>query len=214
MSKAMVTWAAPVGAIRRLRFEGPPFVNWAFVLESAEGTALIDTGNPGLADELIAVLREQELAIDHILITHHHETHAANAPAVAAAFECPVWAHKENAPLCRRAGVEVDRTFTAGELLDGTLQVIEAPGHAPGNVAFWVPKQKAMLAGDVVMGLGPSDDEPLCLAGPHAGSTRDQIVADARALLAYDFTALLPAHGRPVPSGGHRVLNEWLSRSA
>lgn len=214
-SEQRVKWQQPIGSVQRLWFQGPPFENWAFVVRAGHETYLVDTGNPGLADELIARLEEEGIRPDAILLTHHHETHAANAPTVARHFGCPVWAHEESAPLCRQAGVDIDRTFTADQVFGGALQVIDAPGHAPGNVAFYYsPPEEAsgdqrgvILAGDVVMGLGPSEEQPLCLPG---GSDAAKVRADANNLLSLKFDALLPAHGRHIETDGPARLRSLL----
>lgn len=201
-----VTWESPVGSVGRIRFAGPPFINWAFVVSTDQGSILIDTGNPGLEGELVDLLREKEIRPSRVLLSHHHPTHSANAPAVADAFGCEIWAHADNAPLCRNEGVQVDRTFAAGDVIAGAVEVVDAPGHAPGNVAFYVRPGRVMLSGDVVMGLGSSADQPLCLPGAHAGAPSGQLEADVKHLLSYPFDVLLPAHGHHVESEAQSLV--------
>ncbi len=193
-----VRWEAPVGSVMRLWFAAPPFDNWAFAVRIDQSLYVIDTGTQGHAQSMIARFRERELRVDHILLTHHHETHTANAQALAEAFGATVWAHPESAPLCARLGVEIDRHFHPGERIGGLLEVIDAPGHAPGNVAFYWHPGRVMLAGDTVMGLGDSESRPFCLPGPHKGAPPSQVKEDARRLLSYEMDACLPAHGRHI----------------
>lgn len=199
-------WREPIGSVERLWFPPPPFENWAFVLQLAGATYLIDTGTAGFAQAMIERLNERGLRVDHILLTHHHPTHAANAPRVAEAFGAQIWAHRDSAPLLGEAGVTVHRAFAGGDRLAGELEVIDAPGHAPGNVAFYWPHERVLFAGDVVMGLGPSDEKPLCLGGPHPGATGADVKADAAKLLQYSMAVCLPAHGRAVLKEPHTVI--------
>jgi glyoxylase-like metal-dependent hydrolase (beta-lactamase superfamily II) len=43
----------------------------------------------------------------------------------------------------------VDRSLKDGDRL-GPLDVLHAPGHSPGHLAFWWPERKALFAGDAI----------------------------------------------------------------
>lgn len=207
-----VRWDTSIGSVMRMWFAPPPFENWAFVLPLDDGVYVIDTGTDGYADAMIDRLNERDIQVDHILLTHHHATHAANAPKVAQAFGATIWAHKESAPLCAQGGVTIDRVFHGGDVIGGALDVIDAPGHAPGNVAFYWRKERVMLPGDTVMGLGDSTAHPLCLPGPDKGASAAQVKEDARKLLSLDIAVCLPAHGRHVVEGNPIPYIEGLLR--
>jgi glyoxylase-like metal-dependent hydrolase (beta-lactamase superfamily II) len=43
----------------------------------------------------------------------------------------------------------VDQPLRDGDRL-GSLEVLHAPGHAPGHLAFWWPERRALIAGDAI----------------------------------------------------------------
>lgn len=43
----------------------------------------------------------------------------------------------------------VDRTVEDGDRI-GPLEVLHAPGHSPGHLAFWWPERRALFAGDAI----------------------------------------------------------------
>ncbi|GAP22984.1 MBL fold metallo-hydrolase [Leptolinea tardivitalis] len=48
--------------------------------------------------------------------------------------------------------VEVDRILINGELLPilSGIQVISSPGHTPGHISFYLPKENILIAGDAI----------------------------------------------------------------
>jgi glyoxylase-like metal-dependent hydrolase (beta-lactamase superfamily II) len=44
---------------------------------------------------------------------------------------------------------DVDEPIVDGSRV-GPLEVIQAPGHSPGHLAFWWPEQRALFAGDAI----------------------------------------------------------------
>ena len=51
--------------------------------------------------------------------------------------------------LGKKPSCEVDRHLKDGDHVGG-LQVLHAPGHTPGSLAFWWSGKRALLAGDIV----------------------------------------------------------------
>ncbi|MFI9718811.1 MBL fold metallo-hydrolase [Streptomyces sp. NPDC052396] len=90
----------------------------AYALRLPDGWALIDTGLPGHATEILAALGELGAApgdLRHIFLTHHHIDHIGNAAELAAATGAEVLAGAADAPVIRG----------------------EAPGPAPVFSADW-----------------------------------------------------------------------------
>jgi glyoxylase-like metal-dependent hydrolase (beta-lactamase superfamily II) len=96
-------------------------------------------------------------------------------------------------------------TFQAGDRV-GSLEVIAAPGHTPGHVAFLDRRDGTLFCGDAYSTLGgvatsskPNPRFPLpALATWH----RPTALASARALRDLDPARLAPGHGRIVESPG------------
>ena len=89
----------------------PGLVN-EYVLETADGDVLIDTGFPGSTDKILSALKmigKTPQDIKHILLTHAHPDHIGSAAALKQATGASVYAHAIAAPLIegtapRRAG--------------------------------------------------------------------------------------------------------------
>ena len=101
-------------------------------------------------------------------ITHAHPDHVGGSKAVCDALGVPFWAPANDAaaaeagrsvladskikPLMSRGNgfpaVEVARRLNEGDEVGG-FTVVDAPGHSPGQVAFWRESDRALVLGDV-----------------------------------------------------------------
>ena len=142
-----------------------------------------------------------------VLLTHHHGDHVGGAAHVAARYGVPVWAHAETA--ARLAGrVAVDRALGDGDRA-GPLVCVWTPGHAPGHLCFHAPASGALIAGDMVAGLGT------ILIDPSEGDM-SAYLASLERMRALAPTALLPAHGPVIADAdgklrayvAHRLMRE------
>src|SRR5262245_53377952 len=117
----------------------------------------------------------------NILITHGHRSHLGGLAALKKRTGAKVWAHEWEADIIaghRKAqaisvvpqwplqvyhlqlglalglGVhppcEVDAFLKSGDAI-GSIQVVHAPGHSPGHLAFFWPKRRALFAGDALV---------------------------------------------------------------
>jgi glyoxylase-like metal-dependent hydrolase (beta-lactamase superfamily II) len=93
---------------------------------------LIDAGGP--MAPLLATLRDQELTLDAVLLTHHHHDHVAELDAVLSGHPgVPVLIH----PLERALVSGSTGAITPGETIRcGKLEI--APLHTPGHTAGMV----------------------------------------------------------------------------
>lgn len=92
-----------------------------------------------------------------ILVTHHHPDHIGGVDSLRRRFGVPILAHEGTVE--RLSGsVTFDGTIEDGERFDcGRGRVLEAvytPGHAPGHLCFHELSTGAMIAGDMVAGVG------------------------------------------------------------
>ena len=75
-------------------------------------------------------------------------------PSLKELTGAPIKAHRLEAPLIEKAvGVEVG-PLEDGAVLPycGGIQLIWVPGHSEGNSAYYLKKQKAIIAGDTIFG--------------------------------------------------------------
>ncbi len=120
-----------------------------------------------------------------------------------------VWAHERLVRRLASRGVEVDRPFTVGEPLPGGIQAFQTARKS--EVAYWLPQQKAVVVGDVLLGAGAKPrptDEPLRLCPERwlEGATYDDLRESLAPLLELPVTRVLVSHGKPVLRGGGRAL--------
>jgi glyoxylase-like metal-dependent hydrolase (beta-lactamase superfamily II) len=125
-----------------------------------------------------------------------------------------VWAHERIVRRLASRGVEVDHPFTAGEPLPGGIQAIQTARAS--EVVYWLPRQKAVFVGDVLLGAGAkphATDEPLRLCPERwlEGASHDDLRESLAPLLDRSVTRVLVSHGEPVLRGGSRALETVLA---
>jgi len=137
---------------------------------------------------------------EHVLLTIHWHARSAEAPHV--------WAHKRTARLLANRGVELTDPV-GSRSLPGTIEAIETA--RPGEVVYWLPQQRAVAVGDVLLGAGakPRDTgEPLRLCPERwlGKATHGDLRESLAPLLEYPVESVLVSHGEPVLSGGAAAL--------
>jgi glyoxylase-like metal-dependent hydrolase (beta-lactamase superfamily II) len=117
--------------------------------------------------------------VRRIALTHGHRSHLGGAAALKRATGATIFAHAAEEDVLegrRRAapprlrllplsltrfrlglalGFPKHPRFTVDEPLDegdafGPFQVLHAPGHSPGHLAFWWPERRVLIAGDAI----------------------------------------------------------------
>jgi len=141
-------------------------VNCYFVRED-DGLTLIDTGIPGNAPKILAAARDLGQPIRRIVLTHAHGDHLGALDAlhqllpeaevlVSArdtrflAGDMTLDADEPQTKL--RGAYQTIATRPSRMLADGdrigSLQVISTPGHTPGHIALFDPRDGTLIAGD------------------------------------------------------------------
>lgn len=177
----------------------PPHTHTNCFVVGEEELAVIDPGASGKAlDPLLGWLDEltgKGGEVAWVVLTHHHEDHVAGLDEVLQHFASRLACSRETGELLDR---QPDRVLQDGDALEVggiELRAIACPGHAPGHLAFHLPGSRAILAGDLVAGIGT------VLVPPGEGDMAAYMeslekVAD---LAEEEGVALLfPAHGPPI----------------
>ena len=186
--------------------------NAAFVVTPA-GVVVIDAlGSPALATRLVAEIKKvTPLPITHVLVTHYHADHIYGLQVfkdlgakIIAHRAALIYLNSEMARLRLEASREqlfpwVDdktRLVEADEWIDGDTEFVignvvfqakpVGPAHTPEDLAFYLPSEKALFAGDLVFRsripfVGQADSR-------HWITALDQ-------LLAFDTKVIVPGHG-------------------
>ncbi|WP_291515478.1 hydroxyacylglutathione hydrolase [Bdellovibrio sp. ArHS] len=126
--------------------------NYVFVLiDEDQGQAVVV--DPGDAEPVLRFLKDRNIQLSGVLLTHHHNDHVGGVKAVARSFNAPIFAplkNKNQIPYATTYVQEGD-TLNVGRF---SFSVFELPGHTLGHVAYWCAEKKWLFSGDVVFGLG------------------------------------------------------------
>src|SRR4051794_23019110 len=198
----------------------------AYLVEEEDGLTVIDTTLPRSAGAIQAAARKLGRPIVRIALTHAHGDHIGSLDALAAALgDVEVLISTRDARLLEKdktpdpgepadakyrgsypgATTKPTRTFEPGERV-GSLEVVAAPGHTPGHVAFLDTRDRTLYCGDAYATLGgvatsakANPRFPLPAIGTWHPATE---LASARALRALDPARLAPGHGKVVEQPG------------
>jgi len=150
-------------------------VSNAYFVREADGLTLIDTSLAGSAGAIVAAARELGRPIRRIAITHAHSDHYGSLDALHAALpDAEVLVSARDARLLRGdrrkapdeprgrlfagfflppAKTAPTRFIAAGDRI-GSLEVVAAPGHTPGQLAFLDTRDRSLICGDAYLALG------------------------------------------------------------
>ncbi len=200
------------------------FVN-AYLVRDDDGLTLVDTTLPRSAKPILRAAERLGAPIARIALTHAHGDHVGSLDELAAALPgVEVLISARDARLLAKdmsldpgeprsklrggypgAATKPTRTFEHGDRV-GSLEVIAAPGHTPGHVAFLDPRDGTLYCGDAFSTLGGVATS----AKPHwrfplpAMATWDRAIEleSARRLAALQPARLAPGHGTVVEEPG------------
>lgn len=170
----------------------------SLALETDDGLVLIDPLAPPRE------LRRPE----HVLLTvfwHYRSTPSAKAKHV--------WASGRTVKALQNRGVTVTDPITAVAELPGGVLAFETARH--GEVVYWLPAQRALVAGDVLLAAGAKPRPTgyplrLCPERWLGKATHEDLRESLRPLLDLPVERVLVSHGKPVLRGGKRALERVL----
>lgn len=136
--------------------------------------------------------------VERLVLTHHHHDHVGGAIALRnwladRGIRAPIVAHPQTAELLQGV-IPIDEPWVDAQVVDcggRQLQGVHTPGHAPGHLVFQDAESAAMIAGDMVAGIGT------IAISPEDGDL-GQYLASLQAMIDRKPSVLLPAHGDPL----------------
>jgi hypothetical protein len=120
-----------------------------------------------------------------------------------------VWAHPRAARSLANRGIELTDPIGSDAALPGGIQAFETA--RPGEVVYWLPRQRAVAVGDVLLGAGAkprATDDPLRLCPERwlGKATHADLRESLAPLLELPVSRVLVSHGTPVLRGGRSAL--------
>lgn len=132
-----------------------PFYKNGFVVgcERTREAVVIDPGDE--VDQLLGAIRDLDVEVTSILLTHAHFDHVTGVAAVKEAFDVPIYLHKDDLFLYDTAArqgemfgfkvtqpppVDIFYDFTPITFGDYAVHQHHTPGHCPGGVCLQIGK--------------------------------------------------------------------------
>lgn len=141
--------------------------NCYLVADEAAGDAVIFDAPDNTVGVLLDQARKSGWRVVGLWLTHGHVDHIADHGAVTEAFpEAKVRIHPLDEPKLRNPRAQfiplpflIPPRGPDGHVADGQelrvgglrVEVIHAPGHAPGHVCYHFPDQKVLVGGDLII---------------------------------------------------------------
>jgi glyoxylase-like metal-dependent hydrolase (beta-lactamase superfamily II) len=157
-------------ALHIQKFTFNPFQENSYVVSTSDKSAVII--DPGCLtthekQELSSYISKNQLEVKALLSTHCHIDHVLGNAYVLRTYPVDYYMHKLDLPVLAAAErsaqvygiegfepspqptqfLEDKQILTFGEI---ELEVIFGPGHAPGHVAFYSPKDTLIISGDIL----------------------------------------------------------------
>lgn len=208
----------------------------AYLIREEDGFTLVDTHMPRSGQGILEAARQHGGEIKRIALTHAHGDHVGSVDELKAQLpEVEVLISTRDARFLRgdksldpaeqqgkargsypQIKTEPTRTFEAGERI-GSLEVIPAPGHTPGHVAFLDTRDRTLVAGDAFTTIGTVATTakvpwqfPLATTATWHRPTELQTARELRGL---DPSRLAVGHGKVVENPGEAMDEAILTAS-
>ncbi|WP_213423693.1 MBL fold metallo-hydrolase [Bhargavaea massiliensis] len=171
---------------------------------------LVDTGPQSLEADLMPYL--EQASFDQIVLTHSHEDHSGNVPAILGRRDVPVFIHEKGIDICaedtpypayRQAVWGKRKPFKARPIPDPLRSrthewtVIETPGHAADHISLFNPQTGTLFSGDLFV----ATKTKVIMADESIPERMDSI----RRLLSLDFGPLFCCHAGYVADGQDKL---------
>jgi glyoxylase-like metal-dependent hydrolase (beta-lactamase superfamily II) len=185
--------------------------SWQGILVGYEVSAyvvrgiLIDTGFSHVRREFVSAV--DAIAPRGVIVTHWHEDHAGNAPALAERGLAIHMHERCESTLRARPSIRAYRhlvwggtpplTATLRPFDPAPLKVLSLPGHSDDHLAVWDAERRVLVSGDLFLGVK--------VRVAHASESPRRLLASLHAAAALEPRLLLDAHRGPVPGGAAKL---------
>lgn len=179
---------------------------------------IVDPG--GDADSILEFVREKDLKIKYIVLTHGHGDHIGGLKELKDALNAKIAIHEDDVEMLRdgdknlsskmlmgRVEVEPDLILKEGSILEfgnEKAEVIHTPGHTLGGICLVI--QDNIITGDTLFAgsIGRTD--------LYGGDFDTLMKSIKEKLMKYpDATKIFPGHGSPSTIGREKQSNPFLN---
>jgi hydroxyacylglutathione hydrolase len=206
------------------RFTFNAFAENTYLLhDDTNECVVVDPGcsDAGEKEQLKNYIKDNNLKVVRLLNTHCHIDHVLGNKFVANAYNVPLEIHEKDLETLRAIPVyapvygitNYEEQLPTSYLEEGeqvkfgntTLEIIFAPGHAPGHVVFYNKEDKTLIAGDVLFqeSIGRTD---------LPGGDHKTLLTSIRTKLFTlpDEVTVYPGHGPETTIGHEKKYNPFL----
>ena len=187
--------------------------------EQSKDAIVVDPGDD--IGAILKVLREHDLRLAAIVITHAHIDHIGGAAKLKAATGAPVLMNANDQELYDHLDVqaawlgleppartEIDTLLRDSDVLTlgpAEFRVLHTPGHTQGSVSLWIPAENKLIAGDTLFrdSIGRTD-----LPGGNPRQILRSI--EDKLLVLPEETIVIPGHGGNTTIGREKERNPFL----
>ena len=179
---------------------------------------VVDPGDQ--ANLIFEYLRNEELELESIILTHGHFDHITGAAAVAGEFGVKIYLHEKDRDTLTDTQMNASwmighpMTYTADifvkdeqelEIAGFKIRVLFTPGHTPGGCCYYFPYEDVVFTGDSLFcgSIGRTDFK--------GGSMSDLVRSVKEKLMSLpDKTAVYPGHNESSTIENERMFNPYL----
>ena len=171
-----------------------------YAVETSTGTVVVDPPLPAEGWDALDALAP----FAGVYVTNRNHSRAAEA--FAERYGAPLRIHERDV---EEAQASARETVRGGETVGGEVVIVHVPGKSPGEIAVHVPGRRALIVGDLVIGVPAGS---LSTYPDGKIDDREALLRSAARLLELDFESLLVCDGAAAITGGKDRLRAFVER--
>ena len=123
--------------------------NYIWVIKNKEYIIIVD---PGEADPALNYIKETQLQLLAILVTHHHWDHTNGIPTIIKQYPVPVYGPAQENFACKAIGLHENQSVEVSQI-GIRFNVLSVPGHTLGAICYHV-NDSVLFSGDTLFSGG------------------------------------------------------------